>query len=70
MKMDNKEHAAYQRQWTKETRGEKPRPVQKFRIILDALQGGELTTEVPREILLEALDHYTTEGRRWLVVPA
>jgi hypothetical protein len=45
-------------------------PVQKFRIILDGLSGGEVTTIVPREILLEALDSYTSKDYRWLVVPA
>ena len=45
-------------------------PVQRFRIVLDALQGGKTTTEVPREVLLEALDDYTAKGIRWLVVRA
>lgn len=44
--------------------------VEQFTIILDALQGGKLTTCVPREFLLDALDDYTAKGRRWLVVPA
>lgn len=44
--------------------------IQNFRIVLDALSGGELTTVVPRDILLQALDSYTAKGHRWVVVPA
>lgn len=49
---------------------QKPPEVKKFLIILDAWGGGELTSVVPREVLLEALDDYTAKGRRWLVTKA
>ena len=44
-------------------------PVQNFHIILDAIGDGKITTKVPRDILLEAIDDYVSKGRRILVVP-
>jgi hypothetical protein len=44
-------------------------PVKNFRIVLDAIGQGEITTRVPREILLEAIDDYVAKGRKVIVVP-
>ncbi len=41
--------------------------IQKFRIVF---QDTKLTSEVPREDLLDALDHYKEAGRKFVVVEA
>jgi hypothetical protein len=66
--MSTKEkHTAYMRDWRNPPNPKTP--VQNFRIVLDGIGSGEITTKVPREILLEAVDDYVEKGRRVIVIP-